>query len=89
MVVVMLGWAVEFPPAVGVVLLLEATWWEAQEQRNRILIAMDAAEPGETQIKPDWRSTREPGSAKPNRCLMSMACVSGYCWHTHRAEKKL
>lgn len=38
MVVVMLGWTVEFPPAVGLVLFSEATWWEAEEQRNRILI---------------------------------------------------
>lgn len=53
MVVVMLGWAVEFPPGVGLVLLSEATWWEAEEQRNRILIAIDAAGPGETQKKPD------------------------------------
>lgn len=57
MVVVMLGWAVEFPPGVGLVLLSEATWWEAEEQRSRILLA----EPGETQIKPGWWSTREPG----------------------------
>lgn len=57
MVVVMLGWAVELPPAVGLVLFSEATWWEAEEQRNRILIANDAAEPGETQIKADWWST--------------------------------
>lgn len=64
MVVVMLGWAVEFPPGAGSVLFSEATWWEAEEQRNRILIAIDAAEPGETQINPT-------GGAHANRALQN------------------
>lgn len=44
MLVVTLGWAVEFPPDVRTVLLSEATWREAEEQRRRFL---NAAEPGE------------------------------------------
>lgn len=62
MVVVMLGWAVEFPPGEGLVLLEEATWWEAEEQRNRVLIAIDAAEPGEAQIRAN-RALQSPADA--------------------------
>lgn len=41
MLVVTLGWVVEFPPDVGTVLLSEATWREAEEQRHRFLNAAD------------------------------------------------